>query len=153
MQKEAFKDWVLRLYKAFPCSPYIGLWTVLGTHYLMIRNDFDLIRAIRIKDFDHFAAADGNVASHKSVCPASKIEKLMLNNVQSARGDEWKDIRYVSINLQFSRIFFETCYYQFLNIIYMDIYITYSIIILLVDQHFHHYLHPENCEKLLHCFK
>ena len=93
-QNEALHDWAVRQYKAFPGVPYFGTWGLLGRPQLMIRNDFDLIRSIWIKDFDHFAIANANVETHKTIWPANKNEKLMLNNVQSATGDAWKDIRY-----------------------------------------------------------
>ena len=92
-QKESFQEWAWRLYKTFPNERFFGCWTLLGTPYLMIRNDFDLIKSIWIKDFDHFAIANGNVKAHKEIWPANRNEKLMLNNVQSAQGEEWKDIR------------------------------------------------------------
>ena len=59
----------------------------------MIRNDFDLIRAIWIKDFDHFGMAHGGVILNRTIWPATREEKLMLTHVQNATGDDWKDIR------------------------------------------------------------
>ena len=92
-QKEALHDYSLRIYKTFPKEKYVGCWGMFGKPYLMIRDDFELIRSIWIKDFDHFAIAEGHVANNKKIWPSSRNEKLMLNNVQSATGDEWKDIR------------------------------------------------------------
>jgi len=88
-----FHDWVLQMYQNFPNEPYVGMWSIFGTPYLMIRNDFELIKSIWIKDFDHFTIANGNTKNHKDMWPADRNEKLMLNNVQSAHGDEWKNIR------------------------------------------------------------
>ena len=93
-----FHEWCLRIYKSYPKEPYIGMWTMFGSPYLMIRNDFDLIRSIWIKDFDHFTIANSNTKSNKDVWPSNRNEKLMLNNVQSAQGDEWKNIRYQNLN-------------------------------------------------------
>merc|ERR1712079_452597 len=56
-------------------------------------NDFELIRSIFIKDFDHFAIVSSELKMAKGIWPASRNEKLMLNSIQSAHGDEWKDIR------------------------------------------------------------
>ena len=92
-KSESIHSWASRKYNEFYGKPLVGMWSILGDPYLMINKDFDLIRSIYIKDFDHFAIANGNVKIHKDIWPASKNEKIMLNNVQSARGDEWKDIR------------------------------------------------------------
>ena len=92
-QKESFHEHSLRIYNMFPKEKFVGSWTLFGSPYLFIRNDFDLIRSIWIKDFDHFAITNGNMKDIKSYWPASRNEKLMLNNIQSAHGDEWKDIR------------------------------------------------------------
>ena len=88
-----FHEWALQIYQKFSNEPYIGMWTMLGKPYLMIRNDFELIRSIWIKDFDHFTIANDNTKSHKDIWPADRNEKLMLSNVQSAQGEEWKNIR------------------------------------------------------------
>ena len=92
-QTQALHDWALESYKRFANVPYFGAWTLFGKPYLMIRNDFELIRSIWVKDFDHFAAADLGTAANKDIWPATKAEKLVLHNIQSAQGDEWKDIR------------------------------------------------------------
>ena len=92
-QTEAVHDWALREYKRFANVSYYGAWTLFGKPYLIIRNDFELIRSIWVKDFDHFAAADSFSDTAKKIWPASKAEKLVLHNILTAQGDEWKDIR------------------------------------------------------------
>ena len=92
--KTAFQEVPLNVYNRFPGERFVGCWKTLGKPYLMIRNDFDLIKSIWIKDFDHFVIANSNVKAHRKIWPGNRNEKLMLNNVQSASGDEWKDIRY-----------------------------------------------------------
>ena len=92
-QTEAMHTWATREYKRFANLPYFGCWTLFGKPYLMIRNDFELIRSIWVKDFDHFAAADSFSVANKETWPATKAEKLVIHNIQSAQGDEWKDIR------------------------------------------------------------
>ena len=91
--KEALHPWALRIYKEHPNDPYIGMWALFGKPYLMIRNDFELIRSIFIKDFDHFGVANTNVMSHPTTWKSDRNEKLMMNNIQSSTGDEWKNIR------------------------------------------------------------
>ena len=102
-QKETMHELSLRVYNNFPGERFVGCWAMFGEPYLMIRNDFELIRSIWIKDFDHFAIAESFVAKLKTNWPANRNEKLMLNNIQSAHGDEWKDIRYHIFNLTFTK--------------------------------------------------
>ena len=104
-QTESVHETALRHYKQFAGVPFYGGWTFLGFPYLMIRNDFDLIRAIWIKDFDHFAIANGNVVFQKSIWPATREEKLMTGHVQMTHGDEWKDIRYFYTNYRLYQSF------------------------------------------------
>ena len=88
-----FHDWVLEMYQKFPNEPYVGLWTMFGRPYLMIRNDFELIKSIFIKDFDHFTIANDGVKDNKNIWPADRNEQMMLTNIQSHQGEEWKNIR------------------------------------------------------------
>ena len=92
-EQEALHEWSLRIYREHPNKPYIGMWALFGKPYLMIRNDFELIRNIWIKDFDHFAIANTNVQSHPTTWKSDRNEKLMMSNVQSSYGEEWKNIR------------------------------------------------------------
>ena len=91
--KVPFHDWALQIYQKFPKDPYVGMWAMFGRPYLMIRNDFELIRSIWIKDFDHFTIANDGVKDHKNIWPADRNEKMMLSNIQSVQGEEWKNIR------------------------------------------------------------
>ena len=91
--EEPFPEFALRMYQSYPNERFIGMWSMFGRPYLMIRNDFELIRSIWIKDFDHFTIANDNTKNHKNMWASDRNEKLMLNNVQSAQGDEWKNIR------------------------------------------------------------
>ena len=91
---EAIQDWLLKIYKKYPKDPYIGMWSVLGAPVLMIRNDFELIRSIWVRDFDHFTIANAGRKDVKDIWTSNRNEKLMMNNIQSAQGDDWKNIRY-----------------------------------------------------------
>ena len=59
----------------------------------MIRNDFDLIRSVWIKDFDHFNKTRGEEFV-ENIWPGSREEKLAIKNVANIHGEEWKDLRY-----------------------------------------------------------
>ena len=93
MQSESGHDWGMRLYDQFKGVPFFGMWTLLGKPILMIRNDFDLIKSIWVKDFDHFAITDQTSELQTSVWTSTREEKLVINHIQTATGDEWKDIR------------------------------------------------------------
>ena len=93
-RKESFHSYVWEEYKRFHGVPFYGKWGLFGKPSLVLRNDFDLIKSIWIKDFDHFAIANAAVAVSKSIWPSTREEKLMLNHVQNLHGDEWKNIRY-----------------------------------------------------------
>merc|ERR1719322_236235 len=93
IQSESGHDWGMKLYDQFKGVPFFGMWTLLGKPILMIRNDFDLIKSIWIKDFDHFAIADQTSHLQTQTWTSSREEKLVLNHIVSTSGDEWKDIR------------------------------------------------------------
>lgn len=91
-QKKSMQEAFIESYKEYDSSSFIGGFN-FGMPILMIRNDFDLIKAVFVKDFDHFAISSNEIASRKSIWPATRHEKLILNNVQTSQGDEWKTIR------------------------------------------------------------
>ena len=73
---------------------------MLGQPYLMIRNDFELIRSIWIKDFDHFNKTRAADVGDK-VWPSSRAERLAMQNVSQLHGEVWKNLRYSSIDVFF----------------------------------------------------
>jgi hypothetical protein len=92
-QTKSIHELSMRIYNMFPNERFVGCWGMFGNPFLLIRNDFELIRDIWIKDFEHFAIGNGNMIKMKKMWPLNRHEKLMLNNIQSAHGDEWKDMR------------------------------------------------------------
>ena len=94
-QKKALHEFPLEVYNRFPGERYVGCWDIFGLPILMIRNDFELIKSIWIKDFDYFQIGSSIVKDHSTIWPASRIEKLMLSNLQSTYGDKWKDLRFI----------------------------------------------------------
>ena len=91
--KEGMHVWALRTYQEFTNEPYIGMWAMFGKPYLMIRNDFELIRSIWIKNFDHFAIASNSAKETPSIWPADRHEKVMITNLANSYGDKWKNLR------------------------------------------------------------
>ena len=65
---------------------------MLGQPYLMIRNDFELIKAVWIKDFDHFNTTSAG-AFFEKMWPSSRAERLAVENVSSIHGEAWKELR------------------------------------------------------------
>ena len=91
--KESIHDVSLRLYNEFKGSSFFGSWSATGDPCLVIRDDFDLIKSVFIKDFDHFSKAHHMVPVYDTMHAATKHEKLILKNLQTAHGDEWKNLR------------------------------------------------------------
>ena len=92
--QESIHDVSLRLYNNFQDSPFFGSWAANNKPCLVIR-DIELIKSIFIKDFDHFSMAHHMVPVYEKMWPATKHERLILNNLQTAHGDKWKNLRYV----------------------------------------------------------
>ena len=96
--KKSIHDLAKEEYFKHPGQRFYGGWSMFGVPYLMIRNDFELIRAIWIKDFDHFNQTRSAEFAEK-IWAASREEKMMLNTIQSMHGEAWKDIRYLFLSL------------------------------------------------------
>ena len=79
-------------YSKFPGERFYGGWTILGKPYLMLRNGFDLIKTVWIKDFDSFNTKNISEQTDK-VWPSSREEKLTIDNIFNAKGDRWKALR------------------------------------------------------------
>ena len=89
---KSLHDIVKEEYFEFPGERFYGGWTMFGQPYLMIRNDFELIKSIWVKDFDHFdktRAAD----LVNNIWPSSRSERLAINHVGNLHGEVWKDLR------------------------------------------------------------
>ena len=93
--KKAVHDVIKEDYFKFPGQRFYGGWTMLGLPYLMIRNDFELIKAVWVKDFDHFnKTVFFGTDFAEGVWPSSRTEELAVNQISNVHGEVWKDIRY-----------------------------------------------------------
>jgi len=64
---------------------------MFGKPILMV-NDVELVKNIKVKDFHHFVdTQDENLA--KKFRRGGELDTLFNDNVGSAKGDEWKDVR------------------------------------------------------------
>ena len=79
-------------YFQFPGERFYGGWTMFGKPYLMLRNDFDLIKEVWIKDFDSFNTKNVGQLADK-VWPSSRVERLAIDHILNAHGDTWKELR------------------------------------------------------------
>ena len=80
-------------YFKFPGERFYGGWTLIGKPYLMLRNDFDLIKTVWIKDFDSFNTKNKAELADK-VLPSSREERLARMPWKNAKGERWKALRY-----------------------------------------------------------
>ena len=92
LQTRALQDICLDQYKKFDGEPFYGSWGLFGQPFLVLRNDFDLIRAVWIKDFDHFTIAAGETSFN--IQPINRSEKMAISHVANLSGEEWKNVRY-----------------------------------------------------------
>ena len=79
-------------YFQFPGERFYGGWTMFGKPYLMLRNDFDLIKTVWIKDFDSFNTKNVGELADK-VWPSSREERLAIDHILNAHGEGWKNLR------------------------------------------------------------
>ena len=79
-------------YFRYPGKRFYGGWTMLGKPYLMLRNDFDLIKSVLIKDFDSFNTKNVGQLADK-VWPSSREERLATDHMLNAHGESWKELR------------------------------------------------------------
>ena len=89
------QDTALDLYKQFDGQSYYGTWSLFGQPLLNVRNDFDLIRAVWIKDFDHFAMTRGEAIF--KLTPLNRMEKIAMSHLARVHGEQWKDLRWVVV--------------------------------------------------------
>lgn len=82
--------YMLASYNKFKDEKFFG-WFLFSKPILNI-NDIDLVKAIKVKDFNHFTDImdDKSVKMMKS---GGDLDRLFNGNIVNAKGDEWKDIR------------------------------------------------------------
>ncbi|CAG4975742.1 unnamed protein product [Colias eurytheme] len=71
------------VYKAFPDEKYVGYME--GTKPIIMLRDPEIIKAVTVKDFDHFV-------DHKDIVPV-EVEPLFGDSMFSMKGDRWRDMR------------------------------------------------------------
>ena len=88
--KKHMNEFILDDYKRFKDEKVYG-WFLLGKPILMI-NDVELIKTIKVKDFNYFTdAQDEHSATVQRT--GGHLDTLFNSHIGLARGEEWKDIR------------------------------------------------------------
>uniref|UniRef100_A0A0K8TUI8 unspecific monooxygenase n=1 Tax=Epiphyas postvittana TaxID=65032 RepID=A0A0K8TUI8_EPIPO len=82
-QKEHITNVLTRTYQSFPDDRMVGRFEFLKPYVLI--KDPELLKKITVKDFDHFI--------DRSIAVDPEIEPLIVRNLVSLKGDEWKTMR------------------------------------------------------------
>ena len=77
-------------YKMFEGERFYGTFDG-NSPVLVIRDDFHLLRSVMIKDFDHFAKAQGGLFS--GLDAANRVEEIEMKGITICEVDEWKAVR------------------------------------------------------------
>ena len=92
MQKRPLHDIKKDEYKKFDGERFYGIFDGIK-QILVIRDDFELIRSILVKDFDSFGKSQ--FASFGTLEPANRTEQIVMKGIAIIHGDEWKAVRYI----------------------------------------------------------
>ena len=90
MRKRAVHDIKKEEYKKFDGERFYGIFDG-ARHMLVVRDDFELIKSILVKDFDYFGKAQG--ALFGDLDPTNRAEQIILKGITVIHGDEWKTVR------------------------------------------------------------
>ena len=90
-QKRAPHDIKKNEYERFEGERYYGVCDGVK-NILVIRDDFELIRSILVKDFDYFGKS--LTAIFGNLEPSSRTERIQMKGITAIHGDEWKTVRY-----------------------------------------------------------
>ena len=77
-------------YDSFKGERFYGVFTG-ANHILGVRDDFDLIRSIMVKDFDNFGML--RLGPLRNIPPANRVEEIMFKGILVVYGEEWKNVR------------------------------------------------------------
>ena len=91
MQKRAGHDIKKREYRKFDGERFYGIFDGVK-QILVIRDDFELIRSILVKDFDYFGKS--MAAAFGTLEPSNRTEQIQMKGITIIHGDEWKAVRY-----------------------------------------------------------
>ena len=90
LKRTSRHDMAREHYNAFEGERFYGKFDG-SNQVLVIRDDFELIRSIMVKDFDHFGML--RLGPLRNVPPANKVEEITLKGILVIHGEEWKNVR------------------------------------------------------------
>jgi len=89
-EKKNFAMYIIDMSKEFKDERFFG-WFLFGKPMLMI-HDVELVKNIKVKDFNHFVDPQDEHTA-KTARMGGELDQLFNQNVGSAKGEEWKDVR------------------------------------------------------------
>ena len=89
-QKRAVHDITKEQYRMFEGERFYGTFDG-GSNIFVIRDDFQLLRSVMIKDFDHFSKSMGSIVNTQYPC--NRAEEIQVKGITVIDGDEWKSVR------------------------------------------------------------
>jgi len=89
-EKKNFAKYIIDMSKEFKDERFFG-WFLFGKPMLMI-HDVELVKNIKVKDFNHFVDPQDEHTA-KTARMGGELDQLFNQNVGSAKGEEWKDVR------------------------------------------------------------
>ena len=92
LKRRAMHDIKREEYDSFKQERFYGQFDGVN-QILVVRDDFDLIKSIMVKDFDHFGML--RLGPLRDVPPANKTEEIILKGILVVHGEEWKNVRYI----------------------------------------------------------
>jgi len=89
-EKKNFAKYIIDMSTEFKDERFFG-WFLFGKPMLMI-HDVELVKNIKVKDFNHFVDPQDEHTA-KTARMGGELDQLFNQNVGSAKGEEWKDVR------------------------------------------------------------
>ena len=94
-RKKSLHDIKKEEYKMFEGERFYGTFDG-GRHVFVIRDDFQLMRSVLIKDFlDHFSK--GFFSSFQALETVNRTEEITKKAITGLSGYEWKTVRYIRL--------------------------------------------------------
>ena len=91
-RRKAFAYKYIEEYNMFPDEPFYGGYDGFN-QVLTIRDNFELIEAVLVKDFDYFQRT--RFCIYSDTVPVNRTEEIIFKSQSVIHGDKWKKVRSV----------------------------------------------------------